>query len=44
MHELIVVESSLIRKKCEKKLIVGDFVSLMRVIWREDEIINYGYN
>jgi hypothetical protein len=26
------VESSLIGKKCENKLIVGDFASLMRVI------------
>ena len=44
MHELIVMESSLIGKKCENKLIVRDFASLMRVIWREDEIINHGYS
>ena len=32
------------KEKCEKKLIVRDFTSVMRVMWSEDEIINHGYN
>jgi hypothetical protein len=43
MHELIAVDCSLIGKSVEK-LIIGDFVSLMCVVYSKNKIIDHWYS